>query len=93
MTVEGRPYDVSADFSATPNKGRLGKPNNNNACTGREMVAVVTSSSASEFKVAVEASKTLHGCADYVVNLRLSDPNTLEGEVEGKSLPVKIVRK
>lgn len=93
MTIETRAYEVMADFSRATGSWRLGIPNNRNPCSGRDMPISVTSVSESEFKVAVEASKALQSCTEYVVNLRLTDPKTLEGEVEGKGHPVKLVRK
>lgn len=63
----------------------------NNPCLGREHSITVQSSSPSEMKFTVDASKTLSGCKDSSVTVKSIDAKTLEGQF-GDGRALKLVR-
>jgi len=71
-----------------PNRGHM---NSRYPCLDREFPVVVRSTSASEFKFDIDASKELPGCKDRSVTVKVLDSKNLEGQF-GDGVVLKLTR-
>ena len=86
---------VKADFSVRGKEGiwRSFVPQTQtraNPCLAQPHAVVINESSERQFKLLIQASKTLRGCQDAHVTVKLVDANTLQGKFgDGREFTLK----
>lgn len=76
----GTPEDAKLVVKASAGTWTNSKRISSNPCLGRTTPVVVSRASSSEFEFAVNGSKVLTGCPDFIVSVKRVDDRTLEGQ-------------
>jgi len=96
-TFAGRSQDMNVEMTIAGTEGTWrvtgrASQGRGNPCLGRAFPAKIEAQSASEFKVSIDASSVLAGCADASATLTLTAPDTLEGTL-GNGQEIRLTRR